>query len=143
MAVSIPLRALQLVRDLKNGADLGTALWDAGIGLVTDAAIGLVLGGVLSKISRIIPIRNISIEAFRNSRLVNSVWRLGWAARGRAIEEAILGRLPSLRSIANFPVIDDFVKGVATSIKSLDLTAATYQNGAALTRKLTGPSPAL
>ena len=137
MAVSIPLRALQLVRDLKNGADLGTALWDAGIGLVTDAAIGLVLGGVLSKISRIIPIRNVSIEAFRNSRLVNSVWKLGWAARGRAIEEAILGRLPSLRSIANFPVIDDFVNGVATSIKSLDLTAATYQNGAALTRKLT------
>jgi len=94
MAVSIPLRALQLARDLRNGADLGAALQDAGIGLLSDAAIGLVLGGALSKISRLIPVRNISIEAFRNSRALNSVWRLGWGARGRAIEEAILGRLP-------------------------------------------------
>ena len=38
----------------------------------------------------------------------------------------------------NFPTIDRFVGGVATSIKSLDLNAATYQNAATLTRQVTG-----
>jgi len=38
----------------------------------------------------------------------------------------------------NFPVIDRFVKGVATSIKTLDLNAATYQNIGALTSKVQG-----
>jgi filamentous hemagglutinin len=38
----------------------------------------------------------------------------------------------------NFPVIDRFVSGVATSIKTLDLNAATYQNISALTGKVRG-----
>jgi hypothetical protein len=136
MAVSIPLRALQLARDLKNGADLGTALWDAGIGLLTDAAVGLVLGGVFSKLSKVIQVRNIPIVDFIAKRAANSPWRLGWAARGRALEEAILGRVPSLSRIWNFPVIDDFVEGVATSVKSLDLTGKSYQSVARLTSQL-------
>lgn len=37
----------------------------------------------------------------------------------------------------NFPKIDRISKGVATSIKSIDLTAKSYQNGAALASKLT------
>jgi hypothetical protein len=55
------------------------------------------------------------------------VWRLGWAARGRIIEKAFGANLPP-----NFEVIDRFASGIATSIKSLDLTAATYQDPARL-----------
>lgn len=61
-----------------------------------------------------------------------SVWSLGPATRGRIIEEMLGARL------GNFPTIDKFVKGVATSIKSLDVHAKTYQNVAALTRTVTG-----
>ncbi|GAB4557382.1 MAG: hypothetical protein Tsb0020_01470 [Haliangiales bacterium] len=54
-----------------------------------------------------------------------SVWSLGWAERGRRIEQALGGNLPS-----NYPVIDKFVRGtgVAISIKSLDLAAKSYQS---------------
>jgi hypothetical protein len=40
----------------------------------------------------------------------------------------------------NFPVIDqfDFASGTATSIKSIDLTAASYQNTATLASRLNG-----
>ncbi|MGR3313278.1 hypothetical protein [Roseovarius indicus] len=38
----------------------------------------------------------------------------------------------------NFPVIDKFENGLATSIKSIDLDAATYQSGATLTGTLNG-----
>jgi len=37
-----------------------------------------------------------------------------------------------------YPVIDRFVGGLATSIKSIDLGLKSYQNMATLTRKLTG-----
>ena len=53
--------------------------------------------------------------------------------RGRTIEGALGSNLPS-----NFPVIDKFENGLAKSIKSLDLNAATYQNPAQLSRALTG-----
>lgn len=49
------------------------------------------------------------------------------------VEQALGTNLPS-----NFPVIDRFVNGVATSIKSLDLGAKTYQSTAALTRTVRG-----
>jgi hypothetical protein len=60
-----------------------------------------------------------------------AAWKLGWAARGRYFEER-LGR--TLHE--NFPVIDKIPDGIATSIKSIDLNAATYQNAAGLTRRL-------
>jgi RHS repeat-associated protein len=57
--------------------------------------------------------------------------------RGRQIEEALAtrfgGGLPG-----TFPTIDRFANGVATSVKSLDLAARTYQNVGALTSRLTG-----
>jgi hypothetical protein len=57
--------------------------------------------------------------------------------RGRVIEAALAakfgGGLPS-----NFPTIDRFFNGIATSVKSLDLTAKTYQNAARLTSVLSG-----
>ena len=39
---------------------------------------------------------------------------------------------------ANFPVIDRFANGLATSIKSLDLTSPTYQNISNLTSRVQG-----
>jgi hypothetical protein len=58
-------------------------------------------------------------------------WELGWAARGRYFEDQ-LGRTlhPS------FPTIDKIPDGVATSIKSIDLNAPTYQDDARLTYRL-------
>jgi hypothetical protein len=38
----------------------------------------------------------------------------------------------------NFPVIDRWVRGIATSIKSINLSAATYQNINALTSEVRG-----
>jgi hypothetical protein len=58
-------------------------------------------------------------------------WKLGWAARGRYFEDQ-LGRTLH----PNFPTIDKFSDGIATSIKSVDLNAATYQDTARLTSRL-------
>jgi len=66
---------------------------------------------------------------------IYSVWQQNPFQRGVAIENA-LGRSPNL--VQNFPVIDRFENGVATSIKSLDLGAASYQNMNTLSRVLEG-----
>jgi hypothetical protein len=63
----------------------------------------------------------------------DSVWSQGWAARGLSIEKKLGGNLP-----ASFPTIDRFENGVATSIKSVDLSASTYQSTSRLTSTLTG-----
>jgi contact-dependent growth inhibition (CDI) system restriction endonuclease-like protein len=60
-----------------------------------------------------------------------AAWNLGWAARGRYMELR-LGR--TLHE--NFPVIDKIPNGIATSIKSVDLRAATYQNMTTLINRL-------
>jgi hypothetical protein len=60
-----------------------------------------------------------------------AVWNVGWAARGDYLEVR-LGR--TLHK--NFPVIDKIPDGIATSIKSIDLNASTYQDTAGLTRRL-------
>lgn len=60
-----------------------------------------------------------------------AAWKVGWAARGRYFEVR-LGR--TLHE--NFPVIDKIPNGIATSIKSIDLNAATYQNATGLTGRL-------
>ncbi|MFX1678909.1 Ig-like domain-containing protein [Mitsuaria sp. CC2] len=62
---------------------------------------------------------------------LGSVWSLSPAARGRAIEQSLGANLPS-----NFPTIDRFANGMATSIKSVDLGAKTYQDANALGRLL-------
>lgn len=51
----------------------------------------------------------------------SGVWKLHPLERGWAIEKRLSGWGN------NFPVIDKFEKGIATSIKSLDLNAPTYQ----------------
>ncbi len=62
-----------------------------------------------------------------------SVWLLPPSARGFQIEADLGGDLPP-----GFPTIDKFDNGVATSIKSVDLAAPTYQNPSALLSRLRG-----
>ncbi|MBI2817987.1 MAG: hypothetical protein HYX72_13720 [Acidobacteria bacterium] len=73
--------------------------------------------------------------AFRANRFENgaSCWEFDPGARGLFIEQEFGGNLPS-----GFPTVDRWVAetGEATSIKSIDLTAASYQQTCALMRKL-------
>ncbi|MBI1186066.1 MAG: hypothetical protein GC206_01770 [Alphaproteobacteria bacterium] len=64
-----------------------------------------------------------------------SVWGLGNAPRGFAIERALGSNLPRA-----FPTIDRFdrTSGLATSIKSIDLRARTYQNANRLGHTIDG-----
>lgn len=74
-------------------------------------------------------------EAEMVARSAQSVWNMNPFQRGIEIEN-ILGRSPNLSQ--NFPVIDRFQNGVATSIKSLDLGANSYQNINTLTNTVRG-----
>lgn len=63
----------------------------------------------------------------------SEVWTYGWAKRGREIHD----RLGDGSLHQNFPVIDMISQtGMVTSIKSIDLRAAVYQNEASLTYRL-------
>jgi len=64
---------------------------------------------------------------------VAAEWSLSPFVRGRVFENIYGANLGW-----NFPVIDRFMNGVATSIKSLNLNAKTYQNMGALASKLRG-----
>lgn len=64
-----------------------------------------------------------ALSVIPGEKLIGSVWKLGNFARGITIETALGKNLA-----AGFPVIDKFLNGTATSIKSIDLTAKTYQN---------------
>ncbi|QDY07874.1 hypothetical protein FJK98_12430 [Micromonospora sp. HM134] len=63
----------------------------------------------------------------------SSVWKLNQFERGLAIEAKLGGNLPR-----GFPTIDRFANGTATSIKSIDLTAKSYQSAGQLTSRLQG-----
>jgi hypothetical protein len=65
----------------------------------------------------------ISAPATAATEAISDVWKLGWGSRGVKIEQALGKNLGP-----TFPVIDTFENGVATSIKSIDLTSATYQD---------------
>lgn len=60
-----------------------------------------------------------------------SVWEMGWATRGQAIEQEL-----GMNLATNNPVIDMFSYGIATSIKSIDLNAATYQDADRLAARI-------
>ena len=132
-----------------GGKELEAALWDLGTGLASDFAVGAVLGGAGAGLIRFasngvkLRLAGQSITQFRNLRLPGSLWRIADASRrGVAIEAKILSRSAAFlgRQIKNFPVIDDFIKhgsrGIATSIKSIDLTRRTYQTAGGLTTRL-------
>jgi hypothetical protein len=57
---------------------------------------------------------------------------LGWAKRGQIINE----KFGDSAFPPNYPVIDKIPDGVATSVKSIDLQAATYQNDISLANRL-------
>jgi hypothetical protein len=58
-----------------------------------------------------------------------SVWDLGWGLRGQKIEQKLGHNVPS-----GYPRIDRWIPGGATSIKSMDLRAATYAEPDAILR---------
>jgi hypothetical protein len=59
-------------------------------------------------------------------------WKSGWATRGRYFDKLLRdGALPQ-----NFPTVNNFTGGIVTSIKSIDLNAATYQDPTRLSYRL-------
>ena len=62
-----------------------------------------------------------------------SVWNMPPMKRGVAIEKAA-----GVNIGGNYPVIDDLRGGVATSVKSIDLNAATYQKAGTVESKVKG-----
>ena len=80
-------------------------------------------------------VTNAASNGQRAANAAQSVWQMRPFDRGVAIEN-MLGRSPNL--VDNFPTIDRFQSGVATSIKSIDLTAKSYQNINTLTRTVQG-----
>ena len=77
-------------------------------------------------------------DAVRRGRRSDSVWRLGWSARGFEIERMV-GASRGLEQLPDgFKTIDFFANGTATSVKSLDLAAKTYQSAGPLRSKLNG-----
>jgi hypothetical protein len=74
-------------------------------------------------------------HSFTTLRPPNSPWHLRPFPRGRAVEDVLNA---NLRDWPNFPRIDDFqaATGTATSIKSVDLTAKTYQRAGGLEYRL-------
>ncbi len=71
--------------------------------------------------------------AARDPNQPSESWEKGWAARGSELEQKYggPGELPS-----NYPTIDRFWNGIATSWKSVDLRAGTYQDPARLMSRL-------
>jgi hypothetical protein len=54
-------------------------------------------------------------------------WKMGWAKRGDYLHQKMGANLPR-----TFKTLDDFTNGAATSIKSIDLNAAAYQDSTRL-----------
>lgn len=94
--------------------NVGTILWLGGSRFATEGTGGRAF-----------------LSGFGNSS--KSVWGLNALERGLVIEKGLGGNLPT-----NFPVIDKLSGGVATSIKSVDLTAKTYNTGNGLFNTLKG-----
>ncbi len=71
--------------------------------------------------------------AFRNrtTQTVSEVWSRNPFLRGRILEQQSGMNLP-----ANFPVIDRWANGVATSIKSMNLNSNTYENASQMRSRL-------
>lgn len=72
-----------------------------------------------------------AMTAAGQAETASRVWQLGWAARGKYFNEQLGANLS-----ATFPVIDRFADGTATSIKSINLNAATYKNPRSLINRL-------
>ncbi|MCX7683008.1 MAG: hypothetical protein N2508_13760 [Anaerolineae bacterium] len=102
------------------------ALWTAG-----GAVVGATFGAGAQWVAGALGTQAAATAA--TAATAASPWALPTLQRGQMIHRMLGANLPQ-----NFPVIDRFVNGVATSIKTLDLNAATYQNIGALTSKVQG-----
>ena len=102
------------------------AMWDMS-GIPNIQACGH--GSVLSCIMAALPVLPIGKIADAAGEALQGVWDLGNFERGVAIEQQLGHNVP-----AAFPAIDiwDEATGAATSIKSLNLEAKTYQSASVL-----------
>jgi hypothetical protein len=73
----------------------------------------------------------VEAEAAAAEAATVNPWKMGWAKRGDFLHEKMGANLPR-----TFKTLDNFENGAATSIKSIDLTAATYQDASRLTSTL-------
>jgi hypothetical protein len=136
------------LNDILDGQDAATRQWvldnfeiytrtdPAEVGrLKRDLVGGILLNPLVGEVADAAPA--LEAEAAPATQQVADVWGLGWAARGQAIEKAIKPTLPEGLELAdNFPVIDHATDDVVTSIKSIDLNAATYQQPEILARRI-------
>jgi hypothetical protein len=88
-----------------------------------DETTANLIGAGLLLLSMLPPIAAVEAPA--------AVWELGWAARGIYLSDRFGANLP-----AKFPVIDRWLNNIATSIKSIDLRAATYQDALRLSSRV-------
>jgi YD repeat-containing protein len=119
-AASLMMGIHSYISNVKQG-NVGSAVLDA-IGITAD------LGALILPV-----VSGGAGAALKGLRAGNSVWDLAPVARGDRIAKALGQNLPDF-----FPVIDKFKDGVASSIKSLDLDAKSYQDVGKLTSKLEG-----
>ena len=114
----------------------GEALFWTGAGTVIGAALG---GGIYGgwwigvQAAWWGPAAGGGVAAQQIAQRAGSVWRLPPFQRGNIIHRLLGQNLPS-----NFPKIDRFANGIATSIKSIDLGAASYQNISTLMNTVRG-----
>jgi RHS repeat-associated protein len=122
-------RVAQFLASGSSAAEAGTTA-----AAVSAAGGGLMLGGVF-----VAPLAaSAAGEVGAVAGLSASVFRIGSIAeRGRQIETALASAFGGALN-RSFPVIDRFLNGVATSVKSVDLTASSYQNASRLSGLLSG-----
>ncbi len=112
------------------GAEPYVAPPQEGVEAICPECYAIGTGGIAKGIFRAFAAKLGLVEAEAVSK---SVWSLSPFERGVAIEKTLGQNLPQ-----NFPVIDKFENGLATSIKSMDLSAKSYQSIATLDRTLKG-----
>ena len=113
---------------------------DIGIGAGGGALVGGTLGAAAPYLASAAGTVATGTAALA-SRIVEAgddVWAMGAAVRGRIIERLLMsGNAGWFGAGNNVPVIDAYENGVATSVKSMDLAAKTYQSAGGITGMLT------
>lgn len=106
---------------------------------------GTLIGGALNRLGVNSP--EEFTERFSNSVAVQNVW--SQVTRVVNVAKGLWDKMPFVRGVEaegpmgqnlpkNFPTFDRFANGVATSIKTIDLRAFTYQNMSALSSTIRG-----
>lgn len=139
-AARVAATASRIGRIIQALIDLAGVVARTVANVITDVAqaaerLKVILGARLSRaitelVARLPGVGGDAADAAFNQI---SAWSLKWSQRGLEIEAKLGGNLPR-----SFPTIDKWGNGVATSIKSVDLSAATYQNTGALESKIRG-----